>query len=443
MASKKELIEAQGFSRRRLLSAFVGGAPGGKELEPAQPLRAVIAGVALTAMLVVGGVFYGLVNPGLPKGWENNRLIIASDTGARYVSIDSVLYPVINTASARLIIEASEFKVITTKQATLDGLKIGATIGILGAPDSLPKPDKLINDGWSACQRDAETYLAVSEQVQGVATDDATVVRLDDELYVISGELRYAIDPEHEDSVLRALQLSGVAPEEVDGTWLNLFTEGADLTPIVVPNAGERISGTELEIGSVVHPEGGSDDDLYLVTEDAELAPLTPLAFRLYMLGTGSVLGDAIDVSPATLADLSNADEPSGWANWPTDSLTPLESDYNTCALLTHVDGEPTTVLATLRADSVLDDAEAGVTVSGSHGALVRVGSGSSSLVYLIDETGTAYAIPGATDDLLARLGYTAADLADVTSNWLEFMAPGPALDKNAARSTPQAADPK
>jgi hypothetical protein len=67
MATKKDLIEAQGFSRRRLLSAFVGGAPGGKELEPAQPLRAVIAGVALSVMVIIGGMFYGILSPELPN----------------------------------------------------------------------------------------------------------------------------------------------------------------------------------------------------------------------------------------------------------------------------------------------------------------------------------------------------------------------------------------
>ena len=187
MATKKELIEAQGFSRRRLLSAFVGGAPGGKELEPAQPLRAVVAGVALTAMVILGGVFYGVLRPGLPEGWENNKLILASDTGARYVSRDGTLYPIINTASARLMIPAGEFTIITTDQATLEGKTIGAALGILGAPDTLPKPEMIVNDGWSACQRDAASYVAISEQVQAIATDDAIVARLDDTLYVVSG----------------------------------------------------------------------------------------------------------------------------------------------------------------------------------------------------------------------------------------------------------------
>ena len=439
MATKKELIEAQGFSRRRLLSAFIGGAPGGKELEPAQPLRAVVAGIALTAMVIIGGVFYGLISPGLPKGWENNRLILVSDTGARYVSIDGVLYPVINTASARLIIEPSEFKVITTDQKTLEGKEIGATLGILGAPDALAKPEQLINDGWSACQKEAETSFAISNQVQALASDDATVVTVDDVLYVISEEMRYRVDEAQKDPILRAVGLSSVTPEEVDGNWLNLFTEGADLEPIVTPNAGERISGTEFEIGSAVRPQGGSDSELYLVTEDAKLAEMSPLAYKLYLLGNGGELGEASEASQSDLAELPNSVAPAGGADWPVDSLKPLVTDDDTCALLTHVDGAPRTVLGTLRDDSIIDESTVSVTVERGHGALVYTGSGNSSLVYLIDESGTAYAVPAATKDVLARLGYEPDDMLPVNSTWLDFLAVGPALDKDAAGKTPKA----
>jgi len=151
MATKKDLIEAQGFSRRRLLSAFTGGAPGGKELDPAKPLRAVVAGVALTIGVILVGVFWGIMQPGLPGDWQNNRLIVATDTGARYVSVEGTLYPVINTASARLLIPAGEFKVVRTDQAALDGIPVGPSIGILGAPDDLPAPSALINSSWTAC----------------------------------------------------------------------------------------------------------------------------------------------------------------------------------------------------------------------------------------------------------------------------------------------------
>ena len=439
MATKKELIEAQGFSRRRLLSAFIGGAPGGKELEPAQPLRAVVAGVALTAMVILGGVFYGLLRPGLPEGWENNRLILASDTGARYVSIKGVLYPVINTASARLMIEADEFAVITTDQATLEGIEIGATVGILGAPDAVASPEQLINDGWSACQRDGETALAISTQIQANAVDDATVVRVNDVLYVISGQYRYKVDPSAEAPILRAVGLSSVTPEDVDSNWLGLFTEGADLSPIVVENAGTRITGSDVVIGSAIHPQGTPDSNLFLVTEDRELAALSPLAYQLYLLGTGSgELGDPQEGSTST-ASLENADDPAGGIDWPQDALTPLVTEENTCALLTHVDGTPVTVLGTLRDDSPITADNLGVTMEGGHGSLVYTGTGDAPPIFLIDESGTAYAIPGATEDVLARLGYELDDIDQVTPAWLKFMAPGPALDIESAGKTPQA----
>jgi hypothetical protein len=73
------------------------------------------------------------------------------------------------------------------------------------------------------------------------------------------------------------------------------------------------------------------------------------------------------------------------------------------------------------------------------HGSLVYAGAGSSTVAYLIDESGTAYAIPAATDDVLARLGYEFKDVQRVTTPWLDFMASGPALDKDAARRAPKA----
>lgn len=50
MASKKELVEAQSFAKRRLTTAFVAGAPGGREVEPHRPMRAVFGGLALSTL---------------------------------------------------------------------------------------------------------------------------------------------------------------------------------------------------------------------------------------------------------------------------------------------------------------------------------------------------------------------------------------------------------
>ena len=50
MATKKDLVEAYSFSRRRLVTAFVSGAPGGREVEPARPGRTIVGGLALAVL---------------------------------------------------------------------------------------------------------------------------------------------------------------------------------------------------------------------------------------------------------------------------------------------------------------------------------------------------------------------------------------------------------
>ncbi|PJI47931.1 hypothetical protein CTI14_64130, partial [Methylobacterium radiotolerans] len=60
-----------------------------------------------------------------------------------------------DSAGTRLLIPAGEFKVVRTDQAALDGIPVGGSIGILGAPDDLPTPSALINTAWTACVDDS------------------------------------------------------------------------------------------------------------------------------------------------------------------------------------------------------------------------------------------------------------------------------------------------
>ena len=61
MATKKDLVEAHAFSRRRLVTAFVSGAPGGREVEPVRPGRVLIGGVALSVLLLAGAAIAGFL----------------------------------------------------------------------------------------------------------------------------------------------------------------------------------------------------------------------------------------------------------------------------------------------------------------------------------------------------------------------------------------------
>lgn len=442
MATKKDLIEAQSFSRRRLLTAFTSGAPAGKELEPTNPLRAVIAGIVLTAMVILAGVFYGLIRPGLPDGWEDNYLILVSDTGTRYVTVGGTLYPVLNTASARLLSEPGGFKVKTTDQATIADIEIGPTVGILGAPDDLPSADSLIGDGWLACAVSDGTSLAIPESALGDAVTGAAVVTRGDDTFVVVDDRRYLVDPERVDPVLRAVGLDRNGAAEVEGRWLNLFQPGIDLAPLTIDGAGGTLAGVDLPVGTAVHFEGTSDTERFVLTAEGELAPLSPVAYQLYLLGTGAELGGVVEVTQAEIGDLDSAGAVAGGVDWPESALAPIESASPPCALLGHTaDGSERTVLAAPRDDVEIPGAGAPQIAVGA-GALVRSGGAgdeTSGTVQLIDETGTVYSIPDADDDPLGRLGYDQADAVAVSGAWLQFLPAGPALTVAAAGQTPSA----
>ncbi|WP_091229743.1 type VII secretion protein EccB [Microbacterium sp. 3J1] len=449
MATKKDLIEAQGFSRRRLLSAFTGGAPGGKELDPAKPLRAVVAGVALTVGVILVGVFWGIMQPGLPGDWQNNRLIVATDTGSRYVSVDGTLYPVINTASARLLIPAGEFKVVRTDQSALDGIPVGPAIGILGAPDDLPKPDALLNSSWTACidDREGTSVSLASDPVASISTGTGAVVQRGEDLFVVADGLRHQVSPEDANAVLRAVGLGTSDILEVDGRWLNLFESGDELEPIRLNAVGATLEGTALTAGSIVHVQGDPPELRYVALATGELAQLSPLAYQLYLLGSGAEADAEQEVSPAEVADIPT--EPhAGGADWPTEPLTPLAAGETPCAVVTD---DARTVLGATSQELPEERTRVNVAVGG--GALVQVRGASEDMVgmaVLIDESGTAFAIPdavvdaGAEDagsDPVTQLGYTQDDIGHVSDAWIEFFAAGPALSAEAARESPGAGD--
>ena len=449
MATKKDLLEAQSFSKARLLSAFVGGAPGGKELEPAKPMRAVFAGIALTAMVILAGVFIGLKQPSLPKDWQNNRLIVASDTGARYVSSDGTLHPVINTVSARMLIPEGEFAIVSVKQQSLQGIPIGGTVGILGAPDTLPKASSLDGTGWRACSTENLTDVRVGGQSRAAApAKSGIVVESDGKTYVVSGGTSMYVPDRSRTAVLRAVGLETMTPVPVRGEWLALFARGADLAPIEVGGSGGTVAGVGLPAGSVVHPTGGSATDQYLLTADGKLAPLSPLAHRLYRLGTGAdpgsgsaPLGEPVDLSPAQLAPLPTIARVAK-DGWPDAELAPLADAAIPCATLSGPHGAQRTVLASGSGDSS-ESSEAAtgaakVTVAKDGGALVR--GGSAGTLTLVDGGGTAYAIPGAVSTAAARLGYRAADVDVLPAAWIQLLPAGPALTPEAAGATPKGA---
>ncbi|KGN39720.1 type VII secretion protein EccB [Knoellia aerolata] len=445
MATKKDLVDAQSFSRRRLTTAFVSGAPGGREVEPHRPMKAVIGGFALTVVLVIGSLAFGWLKGSLPDNWGDNKLVIAKTSGARYVSIKKTLHPVLNTTSARLLIPANSFEVITVADDKLATKKRGSTIGIPGAPDSLTPPDSLTNSGWVSCLG-AENGVATAVGASAKSTSTApgaALVTTSGQTFVLSGGLRHPVAAANLSTVTIALGLDGRSPQPAPAVWTNLFALGPELAPLLIPDFGKPAAGLPpgATVGSVLAVANtGQEARRYLVNSRGELEPLPDVAHALYRVGSGSNTDD-LAVTPAQVTRLTVQQQRIAPQAWPTE-LPTLVSEAP-CATLTSARGkEPRVALSTSTTVRAVPG-RTSATVDLGTGALVRaVGAGSVTAgpLLAIDQTGTAYAIDGSTPDLLQRLGYQEGDVSPVPQSWAELFRTGPVLSVRAAQTTVAAA---
>ncbi|PFG32800.1 type VII secretion protein EccB [Sanguibacter antarcticus] len=450
MASKKELVEAQAFSRRRLLTAFVSGAPGGRELEPTKPLRAVVAGVALSVLLVLGSLGFGLLKPGLPTGWDDGSLVLTQGSGTRFVALEGTLYPVTNTTSARLLIPSDEFTVVEVPADTIAEVPRGAQVGIAGAPDELPARENLVADGWVSCTADGDAIRTevTPGSAGATASESSAVVTSGKQTYVLHGAYRYLVAPGQSTAILRALGLESAEIVAVPGLWLNTFTPGSALEPLTLRGAGAPLDGPLETVGAVVGSvlvvaETGGTPKRYVVTTDDELAPLTEVAFQLYQLGSGSALAGPITVTSAEIRDLETTTALAP-QTWPVEPSPALADGAPLCVTL---DGSASPAASGRLADAPEDAAPSRsgleVVVAPARGALVR-GTGDQvpdrGTVQLLDGSGTTFAVPDSSTEVLAQLGYTTADIVPVPQAWLSLFPAGPELTVEAASQTPQVA---
>jgi len=444
MSSKKDLVEAHGFNRRRLATAFVSGAPGGREVEPVRLGRAVVGGVVLATLVVAGAAVAGFLKPTLPDDWDQQGLVIGEESGSRFLAYEGECYPVVNATSARLVLD--DFEVTFVPDDKIAERSPGATLGIPGAPDALPAAGDLVQTGWTACTDvDGRTKLLLADQPGARATSDEALVveATDGTTYVVAGGYRYEVPRAAQVPVLRALGLDDQEPRPVPGMWLDLFARGAPLEAFDVPGAGQpapaewSVPRRADRVGSVLEIDGRS----YLLGQDG-LVPLSDFASAVYLSQGGSQvevpLSEANEI-PQTSGDLSPSD-------WPDSVPRPFAADFG-CALLTTEAGEdaevelaePTTEQAAPQEDA----AGRSVEVSPGHGAVVRTtGSGveDRGTTYLVDASGTHYAIGGETTDTLSRLGYGSVTPVPVPLAWADLFASGPELSREQAVQPVQAA---
>ncbi|WP_243058663.1 type VII secretion protein EccB [Nocardioides sp. SR21] len=468
MATKKDLVEAYSFSRRRLVTAFVSGAPGGREVEPARPGRTIVGGLALAVLLVAGAAIAGVFAPRTPDDWTEHGLIVSKDTGQAYVivpdseSSEIELRPVINITSAALIL-GPDVEPMLISQDTIDDQQIGEDIGILGAPASVPDAGLLVDDGWTACTAAGSgirTRVAVEPSVLP-ASGQQVLVESDGEYWLIaqpaetstgrSGAYAYQVvrqegDRDETDPMLLDLgagTLGTAVP--VPREWLDLFPRGADLdySSVEVEGLGDPLgySDDAIPAGARVGDLLTADGRTVLLLEDGP-ALLDPFAATVYEhLATPAGFHEPLPAS--SFPGLDFEDPPLADSQWPTELLTSLDGPAEPCAQLL---AEPGAAPLAQLAQAPGDDASAAglgpetkaATVDPGRGAYVLSGGWTDSdagAPYVIDGKGRANPLGGT--GAAEQLGYAGHPVVVVPDSWIGLFEDGVELSEDAALCPP------
>ncbi|GGM39052.1 type VII secretion protein EccB [Dactylosporangium sucinum] len=178
MASQQEQVHSYQFGVQRVVAALVA-----RETDPAQPpfrrlAGAALVGVLLAAVGVGGAAAYALLRPGDTSDWRDDKaLIVERESGALFVYREPRLHPVLNQASALLLLNAPDAHTVTVSRARLRSAPRGAVLGIPGAPASLPPKDRLRTEPWMVCSTPDGSVVFIGDRPgKGQALGDRGVL---------------------------------------------------------------------------------------------------------------------------------------------------------------------------------------------------------------------------------------------------------------------------
>jgi type VII secretion protein EccB len=462
MPSRQDQLHSYQFMVQRVVAALVM-----RETDPAQsPFRraaaATLASVLVAAIALAGIGVYGLIWGGGSSNWRNaDAVIVEKETGALFVYRDEKLHPVLNYASALLIVGKSTPKRVLISSKSIAGVPRGTPLGINDAPDSLPSAKSLVGAPWTVCStRSAEgedvprSVLLVGAGASGSAVtsgqstgDKAVLARHPGGMHLIWHNHRHRI--RDQSLVLGSLGWLSQPPVPVAPALLNAIPAGGDLAPIVIRGRGEdssAVAGTTVGEVFVVNTLGGGEQ--YVVGLRDGLAEITEVQAALILTEVGKEYPTKL--SSAEYLTKHRAE-----------SLVPKGDDALPATKPAVVTPQGGTICAVVRGDSGVSDVRVGTTVPNASNAVrtgerteggtvladlvvVQPGRGavvesapapgaSGGVLSVVTDLGVRYAVP--RPDVLGMLGYGGVHPVRMPANLVSLLPSGRALDPGAARA--------
>ncbi|MFJ5264631.1 type VII secretion protein EccB [Streptomyces sp. NPDC088387] len=502
MASRRDELNAYTFAKRRTLASFLRPSPSGSEEGAPKPLSAVWPGVVVGIVILAVFGAIGLFSPTAPKGWDTpgEHVIVASDSTTRYVVLetggDKQLHPVLNMASAKLLLDPSKNSIITVDEKVLDSGKPphGTTIGIPYAPDRLPSDAEAEKaKRWAVCERPGEGGRAIQKAAFVLAekewdlTEGRNRLTGGDLMYVVGpdGRTQYVVDArgsayEISDSrnneLLKALDTQGREPQRVSQDWLDTLHKGDPLEiPKIEGTPGEPAGASDSlgeydKVGMVIRAFEGRRMQYYVV-QPGEVSRISEFTATLLLNSTALVAvgqaGEAQQVSPGAVVDSGTFGAEGNWPEYKPRMVNETGSATGrnaVCNVLRSVDAKSgTTTLSTwvgTNFPAQLPTGSSSAYVTPGSGQLYRQFKGTETAagsVFLVTDTGLRYAMQSNSDSTTddegigtskerreqelneariaqTRLGYEKIGPTPIPAEWSTFLPTGPRLSEAAAR---------
>ena len=463
MQTRRDQLQAYRYQVRRVLTALLGSDPD----SPEQPMRrvatATLSGVMVAVLALAGAGFYGKVRGGSPSKWQRaGVLIVERETGSRYIYTDKQLHPVLNYTSARLLLNTATVPTVQVARKSLDGAPRGATVGIAGAPDSLPDAKHLVAGPWSVCTQPGPTVDGAGSTARSISTviiggrdggspldDRALLVRSASGVYLVWHGKRLGTDS----ASLRSVGLDSQQALSVPASWLNAVPAGVDLRAPDIASSGATgptVAGAPTSVGDVLEATGAGPDSSFYVSLADGVAPITAVEAALLSGIPGRTQTAPRRVSTAEVNSAHQSASRLGSGDLPATRPTLAEAD-GTPVCVQDVDpggvvsdvppisvgGAPLSVTtSTTNAGSSRQQTDSGrpmvdqvVVAAGSAALVQRLAADGTPAAgqFLVTDAGRRYAL--ADDSVATALGYTGAPATGVPASVLDLIRSGPALD--------------
>jgi type VII secretion protein EccB len=281
-------------------------------------MRALIVGLVIAVVITGGAGVMAFFKPAPNMG--DAQILLSKSSGAAFVRIGDRVHPVLNLASARLIVGKNDNpKDVDDK--FLNTVPRGPMVGIVGAPASIRGADDLAMSSWTVC--DTLQTPGVTETT-GMASLQTTVLGNDP---VLDGEIR-AADPgqailtevggrtylvydgvrapiDMSDAVVvNGLHLQGAPLRPMSLGLLNAFPLVDPITPVTIDGRGERSAmvGPDYVVGSIVKTVDSRGEQLYVVQRDG-LQPISAATADIIRYGDADTARTAThEIAPAVVA---------------------------------------------------------------------------------------------------------------------------------------------